>query len=164
MLDTRRGSGEKVSGRFPNFLNGFAGGSGSDGGPGLAPAVIMRNLGLALALSVMMLAPHAVEAKKHAPHKRPRSTRAAKAARRARVKSLPGRETDELVSAVAAKRAQKRPIMTSAAVPAQPSAPLPVASGAIASASTAAPLEANAPFSMSNQILDEEVPGSKKHK
>jgi len=107
----------------------------------------MRNLGLALALSVMMLAPHAVEAKKHPPHKRARSTRAAKAAKRAAVKSLPKRESDELASAVAEKRAVEKPVMTA-------SAPAP--------ARAAEPVEANAPLNMSNQVLDEEVPGSKK--
>jgi hypothetical protein len=118
-------------------------------GPGLAFPASMRNLGLALALSVMMLAPHAVEAKKHvAPHKRGRAHRPAPLKlKRASTKSLPARESDELASAVAQKRAQPKPVMTAAAP-----APTPAA----------APVEANAPLNMSNQVLDDEVPGSRK--
>jgi hypothetical protein len=103
----------------------------------------MRNLGLALLFGAMIIAPHAVHAKKHVA-KKPSKTgkRSAPSTTRAAAHVAP---SDNLAHAVSEKRAAPQPVMTS-------------------SSAVAAPAPANAPMNMQNQDLDEEVPGAKHKK
>src|SRR3954452_8235193 len=100
----------------------------------------MRNLGLALVLIGSVTAPHAALAKKHAQHKKPRAAHKTKKQQTV----APARHDEALIDAVAAHQREEKPVMTSTVV-APPAAP-------------------NAPLTMTNQIVDEEVPGSRKRK
>jgi hypothetical protein len=109
----------------------------------------MRNLGLALVLIASVTAPHAAVAKKHVA-KRARSSKATKKARtgRARATGVRPSNDDALASAIAEHKREEKPVMTSTVAP-------PPAAEARPS---------NAPMTMENQILDDEVPGSRKRK
>jgi hypothetical protein len=109
----------------------------------------MRNLGLALVFMMMVAAPHAVHAKKrsggkHAKARHTKSLKHKKPVRHAR--ATPPRRLeadDDLATAVAAKKSAPRTVMTSSIAP-----------------SAVAPIS-NEPVSMTNQELDDEVPGAK---
>lgn len=108
----------------------------------------MQNLGLALAFVFAVAAPHAAHAKKKHPVKHAKHGKRAKPAKKARAQR-PVREVpppkiepdDSLASAVAEQQARPDPVMTSAI-----------------------PAMANEPLSMDNQVLDDEVPGSRQKK
>ena len=105
----------------------------------------MRNLGLALVFAALALAPHDAMAKKGRKHPKPRALKmmkkpAKRAAHRGPVRI---RDDDALATAVV-ERKRSEPAQLTAVVP------------------SPAPVEANAPVNMSNQVLDDEVPGTKK--
>jgi hypothetical protein len=115
----------------------------SSRGPGLAVYMVMRNLGLALLFASFALAPHVAEGKKARKQAKPRAMKAMKKpAKRAAQRGPVRLQDDELASAVVQHK-KSEPTMT-------------------ASTPAAAPVEANAPVNMQNQVIDDEVPGSKK--
>lgn len=111
----------------------------------------MRNLGLALVFMMMVAAPHAVHAKKkgggkHGKARHAKTLKQKKGVRHARA-TPPRRleaKDDDLTTAVIAKRSEPRTMTTMA--------PTPVA------------VSANEPVSMTNQVMDDEVPGAKSKK
>jgi hypothetical protein len=103
----------------------------------------MRNLGLALLFASLLLAPHIAQAKKKHGKKHGRAPKALKLkalkAKRTARPTPPARDDDVLASAVADTRR----------------APTPTAAAP-------APVIANEPVNMANQVFDDEVPGKKK--
>jgi hypothetical protein len=123
---------------------------------GLPLLEAMRNLGLALLLAATIAAPHAAFAKKHVA-KRGRSAKAQrhKHSSHARGAAITPSASDALAKEVVKQR--EEPVLAAAA-------PLNVNTNANVSAKTSEPVAPNQPMSMSNQTLDEEVPGSKRKK
>ena len=115
----------------------------------LAPRLLMwgnmRNLGLALVLIGSITAPHAAQAKKQPIAKRGRAVKPSKQKKTKATREAPEPDHDQaLADAVAKQKSEPRPVMTSTVAP------------------SPAPVAANPPVNMSNQVLDDEVPGTKK--